>query len=122
MKRDDSLDAAVITLAREGVRASDIARRLDVTPNRIHSVLHYLRRHGAAFPRARSGPAPGKQGARLTRLNADLRDGLAPHATARGMGVKELAVCLLGIIIRDGLIEAILDDTGHRPDDAGDRS
>jgi len=111
-RRDDSLDAAVISLARQGVRASDIARRLGETPNRVHSVLHFLRRHGATFPPVRSGPSPDKQKARLTRLNAEIRDGLEPHAIARGMSVKELALHLLEAVVRDDLVAAVLDDAG----------
>ncbi|WP_297773073.1 helix-turn-helix domain-containing protein [uncultured Roseovarius sp.] len=116
VRPDDSLDADVIPLAREGVPASDIARRLGVTPNRIHAVLARLRRQGAEFPPVRLGAPCRKQGARLTRLNSDLREGLEPHAIARGMSVKEMALRLLDIVIRDGLVDAILDDTGDQND------
>ncbi|PKP66454.1 MAG: hypothetical protein CVT86_02940 [Alphaproteobacteria bacterium HGW-Alphaproteobacteria-8] len=109
-RRDDSLDAAVITLAQQGVRASDIARRLGVTSGRIHTVLHFLRRHGAEFPRVKSGPSGDLQGARLTRLSGALRAALAPYAAARQMSVKALAVQILWIVARDRLVDAIIDD------------
>lgn len=110
MRRDDSLDAVVSALAGQAVRASDIARRIGVTPSRVHSVLHYLRRHGAEFPRVKSGPSGAPQGARLTRLSGEVRAALAPYAAARQMSVKALSVQILRIVARDRLVDAILDD------------
>jgi hypothetical protein len=112
--RDNSLDAAVAEQAQKAVRASDIARNLGVTPNRVHSVLNFLRRHGAEFPPVRSGPRPGLQGPRLTRLNAELRSALAPHAAARGMSARALAARILEIVTREDLVDAILDDGEDR--------
>ena len=107
-RRDDSLDASVSGLATQAVPAREIARRLGVTAQRVHSVLHYLRRHGAVFPPVRLGKPCGPQGAQLTRVNAETR--AAPHAIARGMETKALAVRILDVVIRDNLIDAILDD------------
>ncbi|KJS43374.1 MAG: hypothetical protein VR71_10690 [Roseovarius sp. BRH_c41] len=109
-RRDDSLDTPVSALAAEAVPAREIARRLSVTTSRVHSVLHYLRRHGAPFPPVRLGKPCGRQGAQLTRLNAEVRGALEPHALARGVQTKALAVRILEVVIRDNLIDAILDD------------
>ena len=109
-RRDDSLDASVSGLATQAVPAREIARRLGVTAQRVHSVLHYLRRHGAVFPPVRLGKPCGPQGAQLTRVNAETRAALEPHAIARGMETKALAVRILDVVIRDNLIDAILDD------------
>lgn len=99
----------------QAVPASEIARRLGVTTQRVHSVLHYLRRHGAVFPPVRLGKRCGPQGAQLTRLNAETRAALEPHAIARGMETKALAVRILDVVIRDNLIDAILDDKETNP-------
>ncbi|ARE85026.1 hypothetical protein ROSMUCSMR3_03572 [Roseovarius mucosus] len=114
-RHDDSLDTPVTELAVQAVPASEIARRLGVTTQRVHSVLHYLRRHGAAFPPVRPGKPCGPQGAQLTRLNAETRAALAPHAIARGIETKALAVRILDVVIRDNLIDAILDDKETNP-------
>jgi Mn-dependent DtxR family transcriptional regulator len=113
--RDDSLDLVVAELALQSVRASEIARRIGVTPNRVYSVLHYLRRHGAELPRVKSGPSSAPQGARLPRLSGELRAALAPYAAARQMSVKALSVQILQIVARDGLVDAIIDDEEPRP-------
>jgi hypothetical protein len=111
-KRDDSLDAAVLSLSMDGVRPSDIARQLKVTPNRVFAVKAFFYRHGVIFPPIRKGPPTREQAPRLTHLNTELREALAPHAAARGMGTRELALRLLGAIIRDELVDAVLDDGG----------
>ncbi|MET4130704.1 hypothetical protein [Roseovarius sp. MBR-6] len=114
MRRDDSLDAVVSALAGQAVPASEIARRIGVTPNRVHSVLAYLRRNGAEFPRIKMGPSNAPQGARLTRLSGEVRAALAPYAAARQMSVKALSVQILQIVARDRLVDAIIDDKEPR--------
>ncbi|MFB9148730.1 hypothetical protein [Roseovarius ramblicola] len=112
---DTSLDQPISELAKQAVPARVIAERIGVKPQKVHSVLHRLRRHGAEFPRIRPGRGRGPQEVRLTRLSAEVRAALEPYAAARGVTVKELAVAILDVVTRDGLVGAVLDDRKGQP-------
>jgi hypothetical protein len=69
-----------------------------------------------AIPEFPRGPLrrDGQRQLRIRGVEKDILERLAPHAEARGLTVPHLAGRLLNVIARDGLTDAILDDTGDR--------
>lgn len=113
--RDPEIDD-IRALALRGVRPGDIAERLGLSRQRVYMRISWLRRVGEEIPEFPRGPLQrdGQRQFRVRGIEADLLERLAPHAEARGLSAAVLAGRLLNVIARDGLTDAILDDTGDR--------
>lgn len=103
-ERDD-----VIRMAMAGNPPRQIADKLGMEPNQVSCILWYERRKGRAIPHANRGPWPRQT--RIVLRNAQgLREGLWEHAEARCLTIEDLAARLIETLIRDDLIDAVLDD------------
>lgn len=99
----------VIQRAMEGLPPRQIADELGMEANQVSCILWYERRKGRDIPHANRGPWP-----RQTRIVLQgahtLREGLWVHAEARSLTIEDLTARLIETLIRDDLIDAVLDD------------
>ena len=114
MHHSDPLTPKIECLAKQGVRPCHIADQLGVSRQRVYTRIGWLRRAGEdipEFPRGAPGGAIGRpRKPRLRAMPDDLRDRLAEIAEMRGQSIEQLATRLLTVIVRDDLVDAILDD------------
>lgn len=89
-----SRTAAIRAMRARGMETAEIAERLGVPCRHINGI---------------------SSGVRIV-LPHDALAALAPHAAARGCSASELARRILKVTIKDGLIDAVLDDA--RPEKA----
>lgn len=98
----------VIAMALAGVPPIQIANRTGLSINTVHADVGYGRRQGLPipdFPRGRR-----RRVGLPIRLAPSLLAGLKPAAEWREIPVEKLVDQLLRRIVRDGLIDAVLDD------------
>lgn len=99
----------VIQRAMEGIPPRQIADELGMEANQVSCILWYERRKGRDIPHANRGPWPRQKRIVLHGVQA-LREGLFDHAEARCLTIEELTTRLIETLIRDDLINAVLDD------------
>lgn len=83
--------AAALALSAQGMRCSEIARKIGGTGEGISGLLRVKSRRTIHFPR-------------------DVLDALEPDARRRGLSSQQLAVKLLSTLVDEKLVDAILDD------------
>ncbi|MBU2942692.1 hypothetical protein Q4525_18960 [Shimia thalassica] len=116
-----SRTAAVVAMHRDGKSHREIAMAInDALPKdemkigveRVESLLNSGAR---AIKRGGLGHDVAARGAfRAQRIKEETVSGFAPAAAKRGIAVEVLLNRLLGVLLRDDLIDAILDDgVGH---------
>lgn len=94
-----TLAYACAALRAQGLENRDIAKRVGRTEGQVRASLCSL--DHAARPRR-------------ALLPMTLVRGFAKEAEARGLTVPELALQLLDVIHRDGLVDALLGEPGER--------
>lgn len=103
-----SRTAAVVALRAQGLSTREIAARIGIPRSNVFALEASAKRAKSARPDP--GPLPGS-----------LLDALAPHARRRGLTPEALARKILGAVVRDGLIDAVLDDGVAAPQEAARR-
>lgn len=103
----------IVSLALARVPPREIAERLALAPEDVHSAISYARRKGVDIPRFVGGPraghaAPRSRGVRIPATHYHV---LHDEARRRGLpGPGALVHALLGAICTDRLFDAILSE------------
>jgi len=100
--------AAILTLARKGLRIAEIAALVGSTPNAVHARISQLRREGHNIPHLLGA------GVFNVPVPDDVLGALDYEATARGVSHRVLAGRILTAVLTEGLVDAVLDDGGER--------
>ena len=95
-----TMTAAILALNYEGKELAEIANLVDEEPRKVRALLQN------AEDREAAAIAVGK-----LVLSADAINGISSDAQRRGITATRLATMLLEAIGRDGLVDAVLDDT-----------
>jgi hypothetical protein len=116
---------AIVELARAGVRPAAIVEHL-APPASVFTVYNVLARARAAgldLPRFNTnGVAEGVPVAVVT-VPAEILAALEAPADRRGVTAGDLARAVLAHVVRDGLVDAVLDDRdGGTPAQGGGRA
>lgn len=95
----------VVTLAKQGYRPRQIFDLVPEASNltQIYKLLRQARRTDETIPQFAAGRLPDA-------LPPELLGAFVPYAEQRRVTATELAVALLTVIVRDGLVDAIMDD------------
>jgi hypothetical protein len=105
-----SITAAAVALEAEGLRVSEIARRLGSRTHNISSLLCWAaKRDGKRRQRYRIRDDGGRQ---YVSVPASMLAALEPHAGKRGISPQALMRRLVATALGDGMIDGILDDGG----------
>lgn len=98
--------AAILALARKGLRPAEIAPMIGSTPNAVQARISQLRRMGHRIPHL--------YGAGIYRIpiSEHVLNVLDYEAAARGLSHPDLAGRILDSVLSEGLIDAVLDDRG----------
>lgn len=101
---------AILKLAHNRIRPSEIANRLSLRTVQVYHSLTLARESGEDIPpfSRKSRRHPNQR----FRLQPHVRDLLEPHAHARGVRISDLADKLLCVVVEEDMIDAVLDDGG----------
>lgn len=95
---------AVTALREFGLSHYEIAQRTGIQVGAVRALSSARQRSGRTIPIYRSVPLP------IEELHA-----LHPHAARRGIHPNALARRIVATVIRDGMIDAVLDDADELP-------
>lgn len=108
-KHPDELRARVIKLAQSGMCYSDIAWQTNLQAKQIHSIVHYARRCGTTIPHYNPGiPKLSLRVFLPALLTAEIRK----IAAKRDETPEDLVRQIVGFVVNDNLVDAVLDDGG----------
>lgn len=99
-----SRSAAIIALQSEGLTTRQIADRLGIQPKNVISLAM------SAMGAKKRVTLPAEARGHAIVLPIDVLGRLARHAEARGISTTELVRRLVGVVVDDQLVDAILDD------------
>ncbi len=101
----------VVRMAQRGIPPRQIAADLQMQVNTVYCAIRRARQRGADIPRfTGAGVPPGRYHHLRIELPDELRPALEAEAAARGDTPSQLMRRVLAVVLRDGLIGAILDD------------
>lgn len=98
-------EQAAVELAKSGLSSRQIAERMGIKPVSVSTWLTRARRNGDDVPINRT---PTRKYSII--LDAEDKAALDAEAAARGMNVAKLSRQILSAVLRDNLIDAVLDD------------
>lgn len=96
-----SLTAAVLAMYEEGMKPGQIAKRLDRQSSQVSSLISNAR------GRPRMNFRPDRD---MINIPLSGSERLRPYADAREVSISRLAAQVLDVVLRDELVDAILDD------------
>ncbi len=96
-----SITAAAFALQAQGCDREKIAEQIGVSRSQVASLLA----NGQGKQRL-----PSAEYAGYLRVPFAERDALEPAAVVRNMAISKVAGLILSVVVRDNLIDAILDD------------
>ena len=103
----------ICTMAQEGTRPIEIARKLRLRPQKVYTAIKTGRKKGMDIPLfTQSGPPPGYRTGPRIPVSQSVFNGLEAAALRRGEETRIFAAQLLGQIVEDDLFDAVLDDGG----------
>lgn len=102
-----SRTAAIHALRAQGLSTRQIAEAIGIPTQRVSA----LELNGGGERRLREEP-PSEQLGRVVTVSIDVLDALSPHAARRGMHVNSLARKIITTVVRENMIDAVLDDGG----------
>lgn len=107
----------IIDKAQAGVRPMQIAADLGLPVDEVYGTISYARKRGVPishFPAGKQGVVklpPELRSATVTlRVDGELLACLEEPARLRGLSDRQLAVRLLDVLVREDMIDAVLDD------------
>ena len=99
--------------ALAGLPPREIEQLTGINPNTIRYALAKLRREGAAVPVHRRGRMAKPAVEMTIGLSLCAFKGLRAEAARRGIDSEQLVARAIGLLVRDGLFAAVLDDAGE---------
>ncbi len=99
---------SIVSLAKARHQPTAIADRLGLSRETVYNYISRARREGIDIPHFKRRQADPRVG-RIV-VSAKVMNSLKTAASARGLTVGELATRLLGHIVLDNLMDAVLDD------------
>jgi hypothetical protein len=104
----------LVSLAMRKYAPREIAAQMGLNGRNVHEQLNAARNRGADIPPFE--PGLWTRNRPMVPIDLDVWRALAPHAQLRGLTPNELATLVLETVVREDLVDAVLDDEiAHGP-------
>lgn len=97
--------AAVLAMRAEGMRISDVARKLGISQSAASGLESHAKRVKSIN---REAPSAARRASEFIPL--DVRVALRPHAAKRNVSTERLIIDLVIAVAENDLVDAVLDD------------